>query len=99
MKKILSIAAIAAITTIMMSATAFGSCPLKMNQTSCSIGKQTGAAAPVSNIVVPSNQQKYVLPCVNCANQSSSKTILPKTIMPFTGIYNSIFGPFTNLYY
>lgn len=83
-----------------MSATAFGSCPLKMNnQTSCSIGKQTGAAAPVSIMVVPSNQQKYVLPCNNCSNQLQKKTIFQRTKMPFTGIYNSIFGPFTNLYY
>lgn len=99
MKKILSIAAVTAATTIMLSSTAFGACPLNNNQTACKIGLPTGAAAPVSYsyIVAPVAQRTYVPPCNNCA-QPQKKSIFQKVMTPFTGVYNAVFGPFTNLY-
>ncbi len=94
MKKILS-AAIVAATTLMLSATAFASCPLKNHQTSCSMGKITGAAAPVSYIVAPAQERTYMPPCKNCVPK---KNWFQKSMTPFTGVYNAVFGPFTNLY-
>lgn len=98
MKKILSTAAVVAATTLMLSATAFGACPLRANQTSCMIGTPTGAAAPISYIVAPVAQRTYVPPCNNCANQPAKKSIFQKVMSPFTGIYNAVFSPFTTLY-
>ena len=98
MKKILSTAIIATAATVMFGATAFGACPIKASQTSCSIGTQTGAAAPVSYIVAPVAQRTYVPPCNNCSNQPAKKSIFQKMMTPFTGVYNAVFGPFTNLY-
>lgn len=101
MKKILSTAVLVAATSVMLGATAFGACPLRTIGTApaaCQMGTPTGAAAPVSYIVAPVAQRTYVPPCNNCANQPAKKSIFQKVMTPFTGVYNAVFGPFTNLY-
>lgn len=97
MKKILSTAAVVAATTLMIGATAFGACPLKSYQSSCSMGVPTGYAAPVSYIVAPVAQRTIMPPCQNCCNKTK-KNFFQKAMTPFTGVYNAVFSPFTNLY-
>lgn len=97
MKKILSTAAVVAASSILLGATAFGACPLKAYQPSCSMGVPTGYAAPVSYIVAPVAQRTIVPPCQNCCNKEK-KTIFQKVMAPFTGVYNAVFSPFTTLY-
>lgn len=102
MKKIFSTAVLVAATSVMLGATAFGACPLKVlgtPQTSCSIGIPTGAAAPVSYIVAPVAQRTYVPACNTCcANKPEKKSFFQKVMTPFTGVYNAVVSPFTNLY-
>lgn len=97
MKKFLSTAIVFTASTFLLSSIAFGACPINKVNTACKIGTPTGAAAPVSYIVAPVNQRTYLKPCTNCEKQTK-QNIFQKTIKPFTGIYNSIIGPFTNLY-
>lgn len=95
MKKILSTAAVFVAATAMLSASAFASCPLNTHK-ACT-GKMTGAAAPVSYIIAPVQERAYVPSCNTCAKKTQ-KTFFQKVTTPFTGIYNTIFSPFTNLY-
>lgn len=99
MKKILSMTAVAAATTLMLSATAFGACPIKQN-TACTIGTPTGAAAPVSYsyIVQPVAQRTYLPACNNCSNQPAKKNFFQRVMTPVTGVYDAMVGPFFNLY-
>lgn len=99
MKKILSIAAIFVATSLMLGSTAFGMCPLKAGQTACTVGNMTGAAAPVSYIVAPASQKVNMPSWNNNSAQPVKKNMFQRMMTPFTGVYNSIFGPFTNMYY
>lgn len=99
MKKIF---ALTAVSMMLAATTAFASCPINPVNSSCSIkpvlGVPTGAAAPVSYIVAPVAQRTYVPPCNTCSNQPAKKTFFQKVMTPFTGIYDAVFSPFTNLY-
>lgn len=97
MKKIF---ALTAVSMMLAATTAFASCPINPTNNSCSIhqtGRITGAAAPVSYIVAPVQQRTYLPPCNNC-NTQQKKTFFQKVMTPFTGVYNAVFSPFTNLY-
>lgn len=98
MKKIF---ALTAVSMMLAATTAFASCPINSTG-SCSInpvvGTPTGAAAPVSYIVAPVAQRTYLPPCNTCKNQPAKKSFLQKVSTPFTGVYNAVFSPFTNLY-
>ena len=99
MKKILSTAIIATAATVMFGATAFGACPIKASQTSCSIGTPTGAAAPVSYIVAPVQQRTYLPACNNCNSQPAKKGFFSRMFSPVQGVYDATFGQiFTGLY-
>ena len=99
MKKILSTAAVVAASAFMLNAVAFGACPIK-NNTACTIGTPTGAAAPVSYsyIVQPVAKRTYLPACNNCAQQPVKKNIFQRVMTPVTGVYDAMVGPFFNLY-
>ena len=100
MKKILSMTALVAATSLILGSTAFGACQLKTLQPSCTTGYITGAAAPVSYsyIVSPVAQRTYLPACNNCSNQQIKKSVFQRVMTPFSGVYNAVFAPFTNLY-
>ena len=97
MKKIFALT----VTCIFFAATnAFASCPINPTNNSCSINpneKITGAAAPVSYIISPAQQNTTVPPCKNC-NIQQKQSKYQKAIKPVSGIYDALFAPFTNLY-
>ena len=104
MKKILSTAALVTATSLILGSSAFGACHINAPQQPCmtgyTTGYTTGAAAPVSYsyIVSPVAQRTYLPACNNCANQQAKRSIFQKMMTPFSGVYNAVFAPFTNLY-
>lgn len=100
MKKIFSTAAVVAASAFMLNAVAFGACPIKPNNTACTIGTPTGAAAPVSYsyIVQPVAKRTYLPACNNCAQQPVKKNFFQRAMTPVTGVYDAMIGPFFNLY-
>ena len=95
MKKIF---ALAAVSMMLAATTAFATCPIKAQNTACSINTNR-----ISHIqtpyVAPVTQRAYMPCCGNNLKKVEKKSIMQKVFTPVRGVYDATFGAiFNNLY-